>query len=95
MAALPNEEGESADGRPVTPSQHRLNPTRSRTISNSAVEFLETRPEQAFGSEVAGIIAPQAPQYAPEIDRFITASGHAEYAIEIFIKATPSIKLKF
>lgn len=78
MAALPNEEGESADGRPVTPSQHRLNPTRSRTISNSAVEFLETRPEQAFGSEVAGIIAPQAPQYAPEIDRFITASGHAE-----------------
>ncbi|KAI2462836.1 hypothetical protein F4781DRAFT_163711 [Annulohypoxylon bovei var. microspora] len=51
---------------------------RSNTISNSAVEFLETRPEQAFGSEVAQMIGPQSPQYAPEIDKFVEASDFNE-----------------
>ncbi|KAI1461614.1 hypothetical protein F4805DRAFT_239010 [Annulohypoxylon moriforme] len=51
---------------------------RSNTLSNSAVEFLETRAEQAFGPEVAQMIGPQSPQYAPEIDKFVTASGFNE-----------------
>ncbi|XDG07176.1 hypothetical protein ABKA04_006791 [Annulohypoxylon sp. FPYF3050] len=51
---------------------------RSNTISNSAVEFLETRPEQAFGAEVAQMIGPQSPQYAPEIDKFVAASEFNE-----------------
>ncbi|XXG93939.1 hypothetical protein Hte_000189 [Hypoxylon texense] len=59
-------------------SQPWPKPMRSRTISNSVVEFLETRPEQAFGSEVAQMIGTQAPQYTPEIDQFVAASEFIE-----------------
>ncbi|KAI0890588.1 uncharacterized protein GGS22DRAFT_151322 [Annulohypoxylon maeteangense] len=51
---------------------------RTNTISNMAVEFLETRPEQAFGAELAQMMGPQSPQYAPEIDKFVAASDFNE-----------------
>ncbi|KAI1094969.1 hypothetical protein F5B19DRAFT_489867 [Rostrohypoxylon terebratum] len=68
----------------ATPSNEEREPRswsglmRSNTISNSAVEFLETRPEQAFGAEVAQMLGPQSPQYAPEIDKFVAASEFKE-----------------
>ena len=88
MATALPEGSELVDSRPLPISQHRLLPMRSRTISNSAVEFLETRPEQAFGSEVASIIAPQAAQYVPEIDKFVAASDYVEYVFDTSTKAT-------
>ncbi|KAI1760958.1 hypothetical protein GGR53DRAFT_54736 [Hypoxylon sp. FL1150] len=53
-------------------------PMRSHTLSNSAVEFLETRSEQAFGSEVAQMLGSQATQYTPEIDQFVAAHEFTE-----------------
>ncbi|KAI5919489.1 hypothetical protein F4810DRAFT_703513 [Camillea tinctor] len=51
---------------------------RSRTLANSAVEFIETQPEQVFGERVAGMMGSEAPQYAPELDRFVAPSNFTE-----------------
>ncbi|KAI1142731.1 hypothetical protein F5Y05DRAFT_129175 [Hypoxylon sp. FL0543] len=59
-------------------SQSRPNQVRSPVLSNSAVEFLETRPQQAFGSEVAQRIELHAPQYVTEIDKFVSTSDLPE-----------------
>ncbi|KAI0175683.1 hypothetical protein GGR52DRAFT_323867 [Hypoxylon sp. FL1284] len=68
----------SFERRSSDTSQPWPRPTRSRTISNSVVEFLETWPEQAFGSEVAQMIGTQPPQYTSEIDQFVAASEFTE-----------------
>ncbi|KAI1258015.1 hypothetical protein MGN70_001060 [Eutypa lata] len=54
---------------------------RPRVLANSAVEFIETQPEKAFGSEVATKLQAQALQYAPEYDKFVSESGfpHQDY----------------
>ncbi|KAI1409798.1 hypothetical protein F5Y13DRAFT_203191 [Hypoxylon sp. FL1857] len=69
---------EPVEGVYPTASQSQSNRLRSPVISNSAVEFLETRPEQAFGSDVAQMIELHTPHYVPEIDRFVSASDPPE-----------------
>ncbi|KAI4865568.1 hypothetical protein F4820DRAFT_419957 [Hypoxylon rubiginosum] len=78
MASPQTEVHGSFERRYSETSQSWPKPMRSRTISNSVVEFLETRPQQAFGSEVAQMIGSQAPQYTPEIDQFVAASEFTE-----------------
>ncbi|KAF7538713.1 hypothetical protein G7054_g2751 [Neopestalotiopsis clavispora] len=41
--------------------------TRSRTLTNSAAEFLELRSDEAIGAELAEI----SPEFVPELDRFL------------------------
>ncbi|KAI1505353.1 hypothetical protein F5X99DRAFT_278220 [Biscogniauxia marginata] len=51
---------------------------RSRTLANSAVEFIESRPEKAFGSDVAEMMGSETPQFAPELDQFVASSEFPE-----------------
>ncbi|KAI0593412.1 hypothetical protein F4775DRAFT_597235 [Biscogniauxia sp. FL1348] len=51
---------------------------RTRTLANSAVEFIENQPEQVFGESVAGMMGSEAPQYVPELDRFVASSSFTE-----------------
>ncbi|KAF3024228.1 hypothetical protein E8E14_011380 [Neopestalotiopsis sp. 37M] len=41
--------------------------TRSRTLTNSAAEFLELRSDEAIGAELAEL----SPEFVPELDRFL------------------------
>lgn len=56
---------------------------RPRVLANSAVEFIETQPERAFGSEVATKLQAQALQYAPEYDKFVPESGFPQLVIAL------------
>lgn len=44
---------------------------RSPLLCNSAAEFIETRPEQALGVELASAAGRQTTQYCSEADRFM------------------------
>ncbi|KAI1337425.1 hypothetical protein F5Y15DRAFT_417893 [Xylariaceae sp. FL0016] len=67
-----------AEPSPGLVARSWTHPMRSRTLANSAVEFMETRPERAFGKEVVEMIGSEVPQYAPEIDQFVAASQFTE-----------------
>lgn len=67
---------------------------RPRVLANSAVEFIETQPEKAFGSEVATKLQAQALQYAPEYDKFVSESGFPQLVVALLMQVTKAILIK-
>lgn len=57
---------------------------RPRVLANSAVEFIETQPEKAFGQEVAERLEGQQPvQYVPQFDAFVPESDYPQFVFTL------------